>query len=221
MSAEENQLLIRAAAGEFQTPKWNQYNRTVPAGGITIIDAEGTFCYMKEASGPLLIAFDTGPDMPVDVGTGMRATRKNDVFSKVIFRNPFADPVELTAWIGYGEFIDNRFTLVPSRDFAIPVIDAPTETLGVPVNLIASGATLDLFPGIPAGAQVRRRSVQVSNLDPNGRLKFKDRLGNLVSAIEPKSSQVLFTSGDLKLFNDSGADISFISSETWYLKGGV
>jgi hypothetical protein len=215
MITPEQQILLNAAQEAYKTPKWNTFTRVVKAGTSELFNVQGTFFYAKEATGPLLVAFDNGPDMPLDVGTGMESTRPGDVFQVVIFRNPFATDVTVTFWAGVGRFIDNRFTLVASRDFALNCMDAKTKTYGSATVSIANAGVIT-FSGTPAGTQIRRRSLTVSNLDPTARLQILDSSSNPCETIEPKTSQVIFSSGALKLSNTSGGAVSFNASEVWY-----
>jgi hypothetical protein len=203
-------------ATTLNTPHFNAYRRTIPAFDQTQIDAEGDFFYVKESEQPLLYQMDLGPDLPWDVGTGPDS-RGNAQFSRLTIKNPWSTPVVVVVYIGKGGIVDNRFTLVPSRDFAIPVREATTEVIARPATFIAGGAIV-AFPGTPILPHISRKAILVSNPDSALDLQFVDTLGNVISTIFFRTSAILNISGPIGVKNPNGSAVTCSVSEFWYTK---
>lgn len=204
---------------EINTPQYSIYPRTIPAFDQTRIDATGDFFYVKESEQPLLYQMDEGPDLPWDVGTGPAKAQ----FSRLTIKNPWSSPVRVLVYAGRGGVIDNRFTLVPSRDFAIPVYESKTEVAGWNANTIAA-TTAIAFPGTPILPRVKRKSLVVSNLDVANPLYIKSGVtggyltGNYCAAVFFGTTVILPISGPVWVVNETAAPIPCCISEIWVVK---
>lgn len=203
-------------ATTLTTPHFNAYRRTIPAQDQTQIDAEGDFFYVKESEQPLLYQMDLGPDLPWDVGTGpdSRGTAR---FSRLTIKNPWSTPVVVVVYIGKGGIVDNRFTLVPSRDFAIPVRDATTQFVARPGSTLAANSVI-AFPGTPILPQIQRKQIVISNLDLANVLYVLDSSDNVCAVVFPQTSITLPVSSVVKVKNATSSPIVCYISELWYYK---
>lgn len=214
---ETTEQLLKIAA--LKTPSVQIYRRNLPAavGGIpgqATLDTLGQFFYIKEASKPLLYQLDDGRELPFDVGTGLN-TRGTGIFKKITIKNIWSEPVTLEIVVGLGEYTDNRFTLVPERDFALPVYQTKTEIKGYPASTIPANTKIRL-DGIPILPIRQRKSIVLSNLDAANSLYVLDDTDNFCAACFFGSSITLEVAGPVKIFNNTANGIPFCLSEIWF-----
>ena len=139
-------------------------------------------------------------------GQGDSRTLIGQTYKYLQVRNPTANAVMVIIDAGTSRYEQRRQA----------VVDAPTEIVGSAKTSINHLEQVN-FPGDPTGSRIRRRSITFSNEDPNARLRVMDAAGNFCSTIEPKSTQILFVSGVVKLYNNSGGAVSFSASEVWFV----
>jgi len=207
---------IEAMKAELKTPQFKAYRRVVNAGDKSQIDAPGTFFYIKEATDAILYQMDNGEELPWDVGTGPDS-KELGMFQRLTCINPWSHDVTIVVYVGIGGVVDNRFTLVPSRDFAIPVRDATTEFVARPGSTLAANSVI-VFPGTPVLPQIQRKQIVISNLDLANVLYVLDAADEVCAVVFPQTSITLPVSGGVKVKNATSSAIVCYISELWYYK---
>jgi len=203
---------------ELKTPKFEVFRKVLKPFDKAQIDCRGTFFYVKEATDPVLYQMDNDRELPWDVGMGPDS-KEAGMFETLTILNPWSYPVTVVVVIGIGAVVDNRFTLVPSHDFAIPVADAPSVAIAQPAipaifvaGVLAAGAHID-FPGVFALPLTTRKAIYVSNKHPNDYLLLTDNAGVELLAIEPKSSAQYPTTGFVRVLCPGGNPVACSISE--------
>jgi hypothetical protein len=79
-----------------------------------------------------------------------------------------------------------------------------------------AGANLDLSGVAPAG-YVRRKAVQVSNLDPGSNLLIQNAAGVTGLVVRPGETITQPVSGFLRIRNATGAPIAAVISEVFWM----
>ena len=214
---------IAAMKAELKTPQFQAFQRTVKAFGKEQIDAPGTFFYVKEATAPILYQMDNNRELPWDVGTGPDS-KETGLFQRLTCINPWSYDVTIVVYVGIGGVVDNRFTLVPSRDFALPVTDAASVAIAQgPITgvftggVLAAGASID-FPGVFALPLLTRKAIYVSNKHPSDYLSLVDSSNVELLAIEPKASAQYPVSGFVRVLCPGGNPVACAISEIVYKK---
>jgi len=209
-----------ATGGDNSLPKTSsQWTSTIPAGGVITIPIAGQTFYVLDTTGQLTVRTDHGTKELYDVGTG-KVCHPSDLFKYIEITNANAVAVTATVFIGFGDFIDNRLNIVRYREASVqPVADQSTDVIGNAASSIAASGNVVLNGTVPSSSYTSRRWLIVSNRDPNSSLVLLDSTGNFVSEIQKASSQVLFTSGYIKVANQTASAISVCISECWYKQG--
>lgn len=186
---------------------------TVPGGtetepGIYAVDVWGEAFYLVGASAPIRMATDVSAAKEYRKGTGEQFP-PGLTFRRLQAENRGPDPIRITVWAGFGSYIDNR----------VDVIETFTESRGRSDTIIPgnSGA---LFSGIPQGRQTQRKSLVITNLDPQTVLRVKGEDDNYICAVFPQTTIMLPISGRVLVENPTGAPVSMYSGEIWYVENG-
>lgn len=224
MTEQESVQAQLAQIAALRTPVTNVYRRLIPAAvagvaGETVIDTMGHYFYVKESDKTCLYQMDDGREQPFDVGTGPN-TRGLGMFKKITIKNIFSTPVTVEIVAGLGEFIDNRFTLVPSRDFALPVYEANTVItgLGDVANFVGGNIAPNSFvplSGICALPLRKRKCVVVSNMDAANSVYLCDSAHVKCAAVEFGTTHSHDISGYVEIFNGTAGAIPLCISEIW------
>lgn len=223
MTTDEQNTIDKAARniGALKTPQIKTFRKVIKANDRAQIDSLGNFFYVKEATDPILYQMDNDRELPFDVGTGINS-RGFGMFERLTLINPWSHDVTIEVYIGLGEIIDNRFTLVPSHTFTLPVSDAPSVAIGqvaIPGvfvgGVLAAGEHVD-FPGVFPLPLTTRKALYVSNKHPNDYITLYDEAGTPILAIEPKSSSQYPLTGFVRVSNDGGNPIACAISEIVY-----
>ncbi len=206
-----------AIGGAGQTPKTSaQFTTTLAAGGVQNVPIAGQIFYVIDTTAQLTIRTSNGGRELYDVGTG-KVCDPSETFDWIEVANNNAVPVTLTIFIGFGDYIDNRLNVVRYRPASLqPIIDDLTDSIAATsAASIAANSTV-MFAGTPPAGYAQRRWIIISNLDPNSELFLQDSNGHNISAIEPKSSQILFTSGSITVANTTASAIGWCVGEGWW-----
>ena len=184
------------------------YRRQLAAGQEDNINFGGTFFYVVNADGPVRIGPNNEDGNVYDVGTGPIGTPSRP-FSKLKIRNEHtaANLVEIA--VGEGEFRDNRFTLVTTRNVGVPMYPAPTRFVVNPAASIAAGAQVSL-PGVWVAPDRIRKAIVVQNLD--AALSLQIRVGtDVVNEVPGSAVPITHTfevSGPVNVYNPHGSPVS-------------
>lgn len=195
-----------------------------PAGqtqSIQRIPGAGIRFYIVEADTyeGVLIKTDKTQAEFFTVGTGKEFSEEQ-FFTAVEIENTTPDPITILIFIGFGDYIDRRTTIVGNRLTSImPVIEPSTKLLANASALLANNATI-VLPGVPPNSTyLRRKSIEVSNLDLSGNLQILDDGGvNVALTVFPSTSIILPVSRSVTVRNVSGTAIALSVSEIWWMK---
>lgn len=151
------------------------------------------------------------------VGTGKEFS-EDQAFTALEFENFSAAQITLTVFMGYGNFIDQRTTIVGNRLTSIlPTIEPKTAMVAGVVNSI-NAITAFTLTGVPSTLQLRRKAIGVTNLDPNLNLQLRDALLNIGLTIFPGTSIIYPLSESVQIYNPNGAAVALSYNEVWWLK---
>lgn len=185
------------------------HSATIPANSSRFISMYGDRFYLLQCTAPIEIKTEATGFKPYRKGTGEQFP-EDLRFERLEVKNDNSYAVEIKIWVGFGEYIDQRFEIV----------DAYSEIRSDNVTTIAAGATLT-YDGEPASGEIQRKAFVLTNLDPNSRLDVLDKNDNLAVACFAEQSITLPVCGEIKVKNPSGADITFYVGEIYYKENGV
>lgn len=197
--------VILAAAGQTQS--------------IQRFPQTGVRFYIVESSSDAEIGIKTDKTQQelFTVGTGKEFS-DDQAFTALELENFSSAAVTLKLFAGYGNYIDQRTTIVGNRLTSIlPTIEPRTQMVAGVVNSInaITGITLT---GAPSVLQLRRKAVGLTNLDPAANLQLRDALLNIGLTIFPGTSIIYPLSESVQIYNPNGAAVALSYNEVWWLK---
>jgi len=188
---------------------------------IMQLPAVGVRFYIVESNGTQDIGIKTnkGAQELFSVGTG-KAFPEEQFFTSLELQNFESAAVTITIFVGFGDFLDHRTTIVGNRLTSIlPVIEPDTRLLADAATTLATGGTIAKNGVAPDTTYLKRKAVLVSNLDASGNLQVIDYAGtNVALNVFPGTSVIVPTSGPVTIKNVSGGTIALAVSEVWWMK---
>ena len=188
--------------GRFLTTK-------IKTGAVEPLQATGENFYVVSSPVTLQIKFPGGDFGSFGQGTGLDAMPDGGQFDRLEVRNTSLGDITCVIYIGGPLYRDSRQAVIEPD--TVPV----GQPLAVPAGAIAANSEL-VLNGIPSGLQIRRKSIQVTNLDANLLLLVKDMANNVVLAVFARTSITLPISKSVKVVNDNGSDMACAVSEIWW-----
>lgn len=178
---------------------------TVPAGKIEPINAEGRNFHVIFAPTDIEIKIPGGEFGIYQQGSGLNDLPDGRTFRRLEIKNPTTSDIRVLIYIGGPQYRDSRAA----------VIEPKTAARGwAPASLAATtGAT---FTGVPAGRQIRRKSIQVTNLDPTLTLQVRDTSGNVILTVFAETSIILPISEPVEIYNQNPAAVACNISEIFW-----
>jgi len=188
---------------------------------IQQIPGLGIRFYVVESNGTADIGIKTnkGIQEKFSVGTG-KSFPDEEFFSSLELENFESSTVQITLFVGFGDFLDNRTTIVGNRLTSIlPVIEPETRLLANAATTLANNASISLSGAAPSTAYLRRKAIMISNLDSAARLQLLDHVGTVVALeVFAATSVIVPVSGACTVKNVSGGAVALAVSEIWWLK---
>lgn len=179
--------------------------KTIAAGGIAPINAEGTNFHVVFSPVDLYIKLPEGPFGVYQQGGGIDNLPGGDTFKRLEVRNPSLGAITVVIYVGGPLYRDSRSNIIEP------------DTLGIGQDLSAIPATSELvLSGTPSGSLIRRKSIQVSNLDANLLLSIADASDFTILWVFPKTSIILPISKPVKIVNENGSSLAASVSEIWW-----
>lgn len=177
----------------------------LPAGKVSAINARGTNFHVVFASADVQIKWPGGEFGYYQQGAGIDLLPSGQHFERLEIRNPTAGDLLVTVYIGGPLYRDSRAS----------IIEPKTRAIGWSGTQLAA-TTGETFDGVPSGFLIRRKSIQVTNLDQNLTLQIRDTDGEVVLTVFPQTSITLPISEAIEIYNQNGSAVACNISEIWW-----
>lgn len=175
------------------------------SGAIQPINVEGQNFWVVHAPVDLQIRLSGGEFATYGQGTGLDNLPGGGTFSRLEIRNPSLGAITVGIYIGGPLYRDSRAA----------VMEPKTEGDGWNGTQLLAGAGVT-FDGIPSGDRIRRKSIQVTNLDVAARLQLRDADTHVILEIFGETSINLPVSESIQVWNPNGAAVACAISEIWW-----
>lgn len=182
--------------------------------GTYQLDAPGNAFYLIDCSGEVDIRTDSNSFKTYRKSTGEEFPR-DGAFSRIEFKNEGASRLTIRVWAGWGKYIDRRFEMVEATTKARGWSNWPGSVQTVPAN-----SSIDL-PAQLGGGVISRKSVLITNLDANEKMRLEDADNNTFMTIFPNTSVTLPLSDTFSIHNDTGSALSVNIGEILYVEGSL
>lgn len=182
--------------------------------GTRQLDVSGTAFYLIDCTGEIEVRTDQNSFKTYRKSTGEEFPR-DGAFSRLEFQNNGGAKLTLRVWAGWGRYIDRRFEMVEAVTRPRGWTNWPGGAQQVPAN-----SSIEIAPVLGDGV-ISRKSVLITNLDPNENISLTDADGNTFMTIFPRTSITLPLSDTISVKNDTGANISINIGEVFYVEGSL
>lgn len=176
---------------------------TIPEGGVGFSNLGGTYIEIVQSYGPVLVIIDQTEPRELLANQGFRVAGG---FERLTFRTPDGRAAVIRIWAGDDEFINRR-----QEQISAPSIMSPWEG-----NAVASNQTVP-FTGALDGDRIRRESITISNMSPEGNLLLVNQAGLTWGVVRPGETITHRTSEYVGVKNTAAYAISAIIGENWWL----
>ena len=178
---------------------------SIPAGAVIPINAEGSNFHVVYAAADIQIKWTGGEFGTYQQGAGMDLLPNGMTFRRLEVRNPNAGTILVTIYVGGPLYRDSRANVIEPKTRAIGWAGTQIDA--------TDGET---FAGTPSGLLIRRKSIQVTNLDTSLDLQIRDGDGNVVLTVFPRTSITLPISEEIEVYNQNGSAVACNISEIWW-----
>lgn len=178
---------------------------TIPAQGIRVIESPGDTFFVVQSAVVLQIRWFGVDFAEYAQGQGEDLKPAGASFKRLEIRNPTATPQNVVIYAGFSRFLDQRFAVIEPKTVFAPWTGTQL-----------AATTGQAFSGVASGRQIRRKSIQVTNLDANLRLQLRDAAGNVGLSIFPETSITLPISEFVEVYNQNGTPLACNISEIWW-----
>ncbi len=177
----------------------------IPAGAVQPINSGGTNFHVVFSPVDILIKWPGAEFISYQQGSGVDNLPGNEEFNRLEVRNPTLGAITVVIYIGGPLYRDSRTNVIEPR----------TELDGWATGVIANGAG-HTFDGIPSGLRIRRKSINVTNLDAASNLQIRDSATHVALTVFPQTSITLAVSESVEVYNASAAPVACNVSELWW-----
>lgn len=197
-------MLTQSAAGQVSPVALRRtaqiVNTIIPANSTLPISQAGLGFYIIAASYPVDIRPSGGSFNAYYTGTGGKADPLNG-FSGLEVRNNSNNPITLSLWVGFGDYIDNR--LIQVSDLFNTVVYPTYPVASAASNLLIPDLTGQKFTDINGNLwlALNRISILITNFDTANAMPLKDSanaVGSIFACL-PNTSAILNVSGDYRI----------------------
>lgn len=188
----------------------HEYKFPIKPGPVGVFQGVigGNFFYVTRATHPnFRVALNDGTFL---AGSFARGHRFNDdtLIEKIhVINDDPLRPLEVTVLVGKGDPIDHLFNAYKNE-----VIPQPTRLYAQTAGKIAANSQVDLT-GVYLTTDIRRKSIQVSNLDSTLWVELLDSVGNPALRIRPLDNITLDIAGKVSVRNSNAAEVACYISE--------
>lgn len=185
--------------GSFTTLK-------IAAGKTEPVNAEGNNFHVVFAPVPIEVRWANGGEFGFyEQGAGVRDIPGGQTFRRLEVRNPTVGDITVVIYVGGPIYSDARSSVIEPRT----EYDAWT---GTQIN----AATGQTFSGVPSGSRIRRKAIQITNLDATLNLQVRDSAGHVGLIVFPETSITLPISEAVEIYNANGAAVACAVSEIFW-----
>lgn len=174
--------------------------------GLQVLDVAGNAFYLVDATGDVKISTERSPAKTYRKSTGERFPMEQ-AFGRLEIQN-YGAKTSLRIWAGWGEYVDRRFEM----------LEAHTAAVGWNGSEIPAMDHVDFVP-MSGGGYIRRKSILITNLDPNENLRVTDQANNTLLSVFPRTTITLPLADTIRINNDTGAPVSCNVGEIYYVEG--
>lgn len=178
----------------------------------------GTYFVYLDGPGEIEVQLDEQPPSRVWVGAALVPgiyQGKEQSFGMVKMRNVTAAAIRITVWIGFTDFIDRRRDQIDAPSDLVAVDDLATVYVS---GILLANQSLPLTGAATIPTRIRRKAVQVVNLDPSTSIKIKDGAGRVALIVRAGETITQPISGAVSIVNDTGAGVACWISEIWFVR---
>ena len=178
---------------------------TIASGAVEPLVGEGRNFHVVFSPVDLEIKWAGSEWVTYQQGTGIEDFPEGGTFKRLEVRNPSSGEITVVIYTGGPVFRDNRSALMEPR----------TEVDAWSSNSLAAG-TGQTFTGVPSGLRLRRKAINVTNLDPSANLQIRDAAGHIGLTVFPSTSITLPISEAVTVHNATAGAIACSLSEIWW-----
>lgn len=185
--------------GSFTTLK-------IAAGKTEPVNAEGVNFHIVFAPVPIEVRWDNGGEFGIyEQGAGIKDIPAGGTFRRLEVRNPSLGEITVIVYVGGPAYSDSRHAIIePRTEYA--------AWSGTQLN----ATTGQTFSGVPTGLRIRRKAIQITNLDATLNLQVRDTAGNVGLIVFPETSITLPISEAVEIYNANGAAVACHVSEIFW-----
>ncbi|HYC70009.1 MAG TPA: hypothetical protein VEB66_02310 [Opitutaceae bacterium] len=179
--------------------------KKIPAGAVVNAQGEGRNFWVVFCPVEIEIRVPGGEFETYSQGTGLNDLPDGGKFARLDVRNPSAGEVTVVLYVGGPLYRDARSALIEPK------------TVGVAHATISLNATSGVtLTGVPTGLRIRRKSVQLTNLDAVLNLQIRDAGGGVLATVFPEQTYTLPISEQVECYNPNGSAVACNISEIWW-----
>jgi hypothetical protein len=165
---------------------------------------------LVESPNALRVKVGDEPEMKLVAGQHLSAFQ-GELFERLVIWNPLPTVLRVKYWWGRIMFGDDR-----ANQYEAPtVFRAVSENADFAAGVLGANGEVDL-DGAPAFGLLRRKAVQVANLDPAVNLELRDGDDNVGLIVRPGETLTQPVSGPIRIANPSAAPVACRISEIWW-----
>lgn len=138
-------------------------------------------------------------------GSGIDNLEDGKTFNRLTVRNPSLGEITVVIYVGGPLYRDSR----------LAIIEPKTEAEGWEGEELPA-TTGEYFGPIPTGDRIRRKCIQVTNLDQNLDLQLRDEDEDVILTVFPRTSITLPISEYVEVYNPNGSPVACNISEIWW-----
>lgn len=178
---------------------------SIAPGAIESIHGQGENFHLVFAPVDMQLKWPGGEFVTYPQGAGVDNLPGGQSFNRLEVRNPSTGTITVVVYVGGPLYRDNRSALIEPR----------TELDAWANNSLAAG-TGQNFSGVPTGLRMRRKAINVTNLDASGNLQVRDAAGHIGLTVFPQTSITLPISESVTIHNATAGAIACSISEIWW-----
>jgi len=193
----------------MSTPTAAQFHEfEIPAGATHTAYGEGDSFLVVQSNVRLEILREGAPFLPYEQGDSENLP-PGVQFARLEVRNPTLQPATVKLYSGFGRRGAQRQAVIEPRTRL-------KARAGILAETTLLGSVVDLSP-VPLPGDIRRKSITITNRDPNNSLSILDVDGEVSQEIFPQTSVILPISEGFKLKNPNAAPVNYATGSIYWI----